>query len=125
MPSDQARPGWRKCSSIRSPHKIYLVRAIRNAIATAMATIWDAGTDPLGVVRIASDPHKKQRRHRSECRDAEFPDCTPHSPCGDTNGRGSLVHVLSAVNRERRAGHEVGVVCNEEQHATGDIFAPA
>ena len=58
MPSDQARPGWRKCSSIRSPPKIYLVRAIRNAIATAMATIWDAGTDPLGVVRIAGDPHK-------------------------------------------------------------------
>ncbi len=59
MPSDEARPGWRKCSSKLSPHKIHLVRAIRNAIATAMATIWDAGTDPLGVVRIASDPHKK------------------------------------------------------------------
>jgi hypothetical protein len=31
------------------------------------------------------------------------------------------VHMLAAIDRERRAGDEIGLVGGEEEHAAGDI----
>src|SRR6185437_15682580 len=117
-----------------SPRISHLASARAAAIAKDIATSWNGGTPPAPVASSASADHSTIAMAPIRVARPAPPRAggdTAADPTAKTarlrseRGRPRSIHMLAAVDRQRRAGDEAGLVGDEEEHAASDLLGMA